>query len=366
MDLLNRLRHRRHTLALSALILALTLAGAGLHHHASLQARSTQLDALGQTLARSAAQQAAEATLSQDRLSQQAALQALTHHPQVAGATLHDVENHLLAQSGYAPGENTDRFRRYSAPVTLADNIAGHLQIALRPPQAGEAERRFMLIWALLGAVAAALPWLPGLYPAGARPVEPRTESPREEPAEPNHTVEAPARLRLQLEITNLQQLHERLNRDSFDRQLTQMERQLRGILSLYSGDWVAQSGQSLLVDFRGESQSDCAFRALCGAQLLAELSHLNPGPKLRLRANIHALPRNREEPALARHSQYPQDEHSEPPRRGIGLDPELIDEELQRHLELDPATGELVGVKAPYRQLLDKQQTQLQRLTEA
>ncbi len=366
MALYARLKPHWQPLCGTALIVLLGLLAALLHTRASLQTQSQQLDGFGQTLSRSTAQRAVDATLSQDMISLQVVLQELTRHPQVMGATIHDVENHLLVQSGFPPDEaEPGQFRRYTATIALADNIAGHLQVAMIAPSLSAADRQFLVIWLFLILLAAALPWLPALRRApviiqGQPLDEPIGDNP--DPEDPHGNVEAnappPAQLRLRLRLLNMDTLSRQLNEESFTQQLGQFEEQLRNILSLYSGRQLALSGDTLLIDFQGESHSDCAFRALCSAQLLGELSHLNPGPKLKLAARIHPLPHT----DLATSFHHQQDVVA-PGVTGIEIAPELIDDELHQHLELDPDNGVLIGVKAPYRQLLDKQQAQLQRL---
>lgn len=366
MALYARLKPHWQPIAGTALIVLLGLLAAGLHARASLHTQSQQLDSFGQTLARSTAQRAVDATLSQDMISLQVVLQELTRHPQVIGATIHDVENHLLVQSGFPPGEaEPGQFRRYTATIALADNIAGHLQVAMIPPALSGADRQFLLLWSLLVLAAAALPWLPALrrppviVQGQSEPDEHNTSVTSDEPADDDEAdTPPPVQLRLRLRLLNMETLSRQLNEESFAQQLSQFEQQLRNILSLYSGKQVALSGDTLLIDFFGESDSDCAFRALCSAQLLGELSHLNPGPKLKLAARIHPLPHRDLTAAF-------QDQQSAatPGASGIEIAPELIDDELHQHLELDADTGVLIGVKAPYRQLLDKQQAQLQRL---
>lgn len=366
MALYARLKPHWQPIAGTALIVLLGLLAAGLHTRASLHTQSQQLDRFGQTLARSTAQRAVDATLSQDMISLQVVLQELTRHPQVMGATIHDVENRLLVQSGFPPGEaEPGQFRRYTATIALADNIAGHLQVAMIPPALSPADRQFLFLWSLLTLAAAALPWLPALrrppviVQGQSAPDDPSARATPDDPSgngEPD--APPPAQLRLRLRLLNMETLSRQLNEESFAQQLSQFEQQLRNILSLYSGKQVALSGDTLLIDFFGESDSDCAFRALCSAQLLGELSHLNPGPKLKLAARIHPLPHRDLTAAF-------QDQQSAatPGASGIEIAPELIDDELHQHLELDADTGVLIGVKAPYRQLLDKQQAQLQRL---
>lgn len=374
----SQLRPHWPALSASALILALGLLASLLHGFSSLENQRRQLDAFGQTLAHSAAQRAVDATLRQDMISLQVVLQELNRHPQVVGATIHDVENNLLVQSGFAPADaEGERFQSYAAPIALADNIAGHLQIALTAPSLTKADQRFFWIWGLSVLLVAALPWwrphrLP-LPRTTSSPVEREEEEFQDEdsddstdpPPSPEHDTPLHRReIRLRLQLINLNALHDQLNQESFDQQLRQFERQLQGVLSLYGGQRIALSDDTLLIDYHGESHSDCAFRALCSAQLLGELSHLNSGPKLKIRARIHPI--TTDVPVTLSDAYRDQLSEVPPAVQGIEIAPSLIDDELQQHLELDPSNGLLIGVKAPYRQLLNKQQQQLQHLGSA
>lgn len=368
MTLLTRLTPHRQPLCASTLILIVALCASALHLWSSLDTRYTQLDQFGQTLADSAAQRAVDATISQDMISLQVVLQELTRHPQVLGATVHDVENRLLVQSGFSPSERDRDYHHYSAPVALADNIAGHLQVILAPPRLGASDYQLLALLWLMTVIAALIPWWPRLRESEGQvrpPLSPPTEKTGEsdtDSAAPEEPAFDPVALRLQLDLTNLHELGERINQRSFEQQLEQFQHQLRNILSLYGGQWIAMVDQTLLVDFQGESHSDCAFRALCSAQLLSELSHLNPGPRLKLRTRIYARAPS-SAPALCSDFYY-QHRELQPPAQGIEIDPQLIDEALQDHLDMDTKSGVLIAVKAPYRQLLDRQQEQLQALT--
>ena len=362
MSLVEPLRPCIRPISASALIVLLGLGAMLLHGYTSLQSQSRQLDQLGRTLAQSAAQRAVDATLSQDMLSLRASLQDLTRHPQVVGATIHDVENQLLVQSGFG----TDRFqasdyRRYSAPVALDDKVAGHLQLTLKPTRLNHWDWWFFGLWGLLVALASLLPW----WPPRSSPAVPADPTDAAEQEASTNQPQAQTQLRLRLQLVNLTSLFNQLNQDSFNRQLGLFEQQLKDVIALYGGRFQALSEDALLIDFNGEQTSDCAFRALCSAQLLGELSHLNPGPRLRLVARVHGLstPGN-PHATLAQAFVLQRQAECSHPASGIAITPELIDEELQQHLEVDIETGLLVGVKAPYRQLLDRQQQHLQAPT--
>jgi len=170
--------------------------------------------------------------------------------------------------------------------------------------------------------------------------------------------IEPTESLRLKLELLNLPLLYQQLNQESFSQLVERFDYQLKGVLTLYSGKRRLLSEHRLLIDFDGIESADCAQRALCSAQLLKQLSEANPGPKLRLSARIQPLP---EAGSLAEEFMAQQSLGPDRQQAGVFIAPELVDDSLSQHLELEAASGRLLEIKSPYKALLDKQQQQLQ-----
>lgn len=363
MSILHRLSTHPLAPLSSALIVLLGLLGSLLYWHYSQSNVRAERAIYGQALANSSAQRAVNPTLSQDLISLQVILQELDQYPHVIGATIHDVENHLLVQSGYSPGELAQReHQSYSAAITLHDNVAGYLRVAVQAPQLTGADRQFFVFWTLAVLIVALLPWLtrfPFQFPRLAN--EPATENAQFEEALPL-AVEPRVRLRLTLELLNLPLLYQQLNLESFTQLVERFDYQLKGVLALYTGKRKLLSEHRLLIDFEGTDSADCALRALCSAQLLKQLSETNPGPKLRLSARIQPLP---EAGSLAQEFTAQQSLGLDRQQAGVFIAPELVDESLSQHLELEAASGRLLEIKSPYRALLDKQQQQLQNHTD-
>ncbi len=353
-----------HPLAIfsSALIVLLGLLGSLLYWHYSQTNLQSERAIYGQALASSAAQRAVSPTLSQDLISLQVILQELDQYPHVIGATVHDVENQLLVQSGYSPSELAQReHQSYSAAITLHDNVAGYLRVAIQGPQLTTGDRQFFAFWTLLVLIAAAAPWLsrfPFRFHGRSDQGAADTAAADEEILLPIEPTES---LRLNLELLNLPLLYQQLNLEGFTQLVERFDYQLKGVLTLYSGKRRLLSEHRLLIDFEGTDAADCALRALCAAQLLKQLSEANPGPKLRLSARIQPLP---EAGSLAQEFMAQQSLGPDRQQTGVFIAPELVDESLSQHLELESTSGRLLEIKSPYKTLLDKQQQQLQSHT--
>lgn len=354
MSFLHRLTARPLVPLCSAFIATLGVLAGLLYWHYSQRNQEVYLAHFGQALAAHAARQAVSPTLNQDLISLQVILQELTRHPNIAGATIHDVEHQLLVQSGFS----ADDLVSHSAPIALHNNVAGYLRIVTAPPSVSAQDWRFFGLWSLLVLLAMAVPWAPGAINRH------RSAPEADEPELPEAPLGDPVTVRLALEIRNLPLLHQQLNLDSFNQLIARLEEQLQGILTLYGGRRQALAQQWLLMDFDGHDRSDCAVRALCSAWLLTELANTNPGPKLRLSA--HVFPVIDIQRGSLLQELVAQLGDGTRNTTGIFLADELLDEAVQEHLQLDPNSGHLQDIRPAYKTLLHKQQAQLQQLASA
>lgn len=358
----------------SLLLIALGLFGAWAYHSNSAKNQQEQVALYGQVLANSAARQAVNATLQQDLVSLQAILLEVGQYPNVIGATIHNVENKLLVQSGFKPGQTiTGRRFDFSAPIALHNNVAGYLEVALDVPRHSERDHRFYLIW-MAGVFTSLLviwwsiqrQWwsqLKDKLPSTKDIVTAVVEKMPTIPDIPEPEPEAPKQVsvRLSLDITNISKLYQQLNSESFASVLRRFEKQLQGVLNLYDGQRQMLSGETLIIDFTGEAFYECSFRAVCAAQLLSNLAAKNPSPRLQLAAAVHELSapvsynKSLLKDFVVQHNNY-----LKPDKGEILISQRLIDGDLQAHLDIVSDSGKLIGLKAPYADLLAKQEAQL------
>lgn len=374
MALLNTYKTHPQLTLCSVLLLALGFFGAWAYHSNSEQNQREQISLYGQVLANSAARQAVNATLQQDLVSLQAILLEVGQYPNVIGATIHNVENKLLVQSGFKPNQIiTGRRYDFSAPIALHNNVAGYLEVSLDVPPRTERDHRFYLIWMAGVCVSLLIIWwaiqrqwwsqlkakLPSTSEIMTAVVEkmPTIEDvPEPEPEAPKQVS-----VRLSLDITNMSKLYQQLNSESFATVLRRFEKQLQGVLNLYNGQRQMLSGETLIIDFTGEAFYECSFRAVCAAQLLTNLAAKNPSPRLHLAAAVHELsaPVSANKSLLkdfvVQHNNY-----LKPDKGEILISQRLIDADLQEHLDIKSDSGKLIGLKSPYASLLAKQEEQL------
>lgn len=363
----------------SVLLLMLGFMGAIFYLHNSDENQKADIARYGQLLAASTARQAVDATLTQDMVSLQAILQEVAEYPNVIGATLHNVDNKLLVQSGYKPNQpiNGKRYN-FSAAVALHNNVAGYLEVTLEVPRRTLQDKLFLLFWSLAVVTALFIIWwsihrswwssfrdkLPSANAIVTAVVDKiptiAEAAPEPEPEPPKPAV--PVTVRLTVHITNLSKLYQQLNNEGFSAMLRRFEKQLQGLLSLYNGQRQLLIDDKLLIDFVGEELHECSFRAICCAQILMNMAARNPSPRLQLAAAIQPLaptPQN-SNCALMKEFIVQYENNLTPAKNEILVSTSLLDPALQNHAEFDVTVGKLLQIKTPYCDYVSKQEEQL------
>ncbi len=374
MSLIKSVRNYPQLTLCSFLILLLGAIGAWAYWNNAEKNQQEQRSRYGQLLASSGARQAVTPAMEQDLVSLQSILHDINQYPGVVGATIHDVENKLLVQSGFKPNQEIEGKRyTFSAPVALHNNIVGTLAVTLDLPNHTERDYLFFIIW--ICAVFSALmilgwsihrQWwlqLKDKIPSAGQIVTAVVEKMPviEDIPEPEPEAPKQVSVRLSLHITNMNKLYQQLNSESFANQLRRFDKQLHNVLQLYVGQKQMLTGETLLVDFTSDSLYESCFRAVCTAQLLFNLAQKSPSPRLHLAAAIHELSAPMSDSkSLLRDFVVQNNNYLKPDRGEILISHALIDAELQEHLDLLPDSGKLLAIKEPYQGLLNKQEEQL------
>lgn len=380
MSLLNNYRTYPQLSLCSALLLVLGLMGAIFYLYNADQNQQANVERYGQILATSTARQAVDATLNQDMVSLQAILQEVGQYPNVIGATLRNVDNKLLVQSGYRPNQpNTGKRYNFTAPVALHNNVAGYLEVTLEVPRRTVHDEFFLLCWAAAVTCSLLIIWwsihrrwwsafrdkMPTANQIVTAVVDkiPTIAEPQEPEPEPEvPVIPKKVSVRLSLHIVNLSKLHQQLNSEGFNGVVRRFEKQLQGLLSLYNGQRQLLSGDTLLIDFSGEEFHECSFRAVCCAQILINMAARNPSPRLQLAAAIQPLPEPPQSAgcALVKEFLVQHNNSLSPGKNEILVNGSLLDTLLQHHAEFDLNSGKLIQIKAPYSDYVGKQEEQL------
>lgn len=354
-----QLSHRHPQLTIyTLLLLVLGVVATVLHGYFAEMQTERQLTRYGQMLADGGATRAVEPALAQDMVSLQVILKSLTAQPGVAGATIHDVENRLWVQSGEAAEE---RQLRFTAPITLDDQIAGYLTLTLARAEEGHMVLFLGLWWGVLAVTILGL-W--GHIAYRERQVgkaRPPSDDDREEVAEEEATAEA--EVGVDLCFLNIESLRQQLSHEHFVERLRCFDKQLAGVLALYEGRRAALDGDTLMLKVTGDTPAGAAFYALCICQLLFTLNHARSSPRLHIAADIKPVaPPAGTGTSLAESLAQAPKVARQPLPPGITLAPSLISDELRRRADINEHC-QLQAIKPPYSELLQRQQRQLSQL---
>lgn len=364
----------------TVLLLVLGFLGAGFYLYNSDKNQQAQIERYGQLLATSTARQAVDATLTQDMISLQTILQDVAQYPNVVGATLHNVDNKLMVQSGYKPKQVTQGKRyNFTAPVALHNNIAGYLEVTIAVPRRTPQDDLFLVCWAIAVASALLVIWwsiyrqwwlvlrdkLPSANAIVTAVVDKLPNIPEAQMQDAQaKSAKPPTQIavRLSLQIVNMTKLYQQLNSEGFDIVLRRFDSQMQNLLKLYNGQRQLLVGDTLLIDFFGEEFHECSFRALCCARILINMTARNPSPRLQLAAAIQPLASAGKsgDKSLLKDFLVQHNNPLEFIKSEILISSSLLDSTLQEHAEFDLAQGKLIQIKPPYCDYVAKQEEQL------
>ncbi|MDN3637636.1 hypothetical protein QWY82_02330 [Simiduia curdlanivorans] len=351
---LNALLRRNHPFAFTAALALLMLLTCGWQLHRYLdQQLNNVAQRYGQAMANMAAEQAEPAMLNQDRVSLTALLADIGENLNVAGATIHDVENRLLVQNGSLNAlQPSSKLLQFSAPIVLQDSVAGYVTVAIDATEA--LDNRYRLYGRIL------LTGLALLALAGTAAMLYRQENPSQSTPEPQLKPVLPSNIRkvkLTLDLLNLEQLHTELNAEAFKRLLSKFESQLQGVMSLYGGESLGLQNHQLTLVFADEVRSEASLKAICSAELLHALSEKSD---LAIQLGARILPF---EASANLRSQYTRQLKPGGMRATI-ISVKLLDEALTERCQFtaraDQRSARVEQMLPPYRKLLDNQLSQL------
>lgn len=343
-------------IALCCILLAVQgLIGALLYDHRNEQQLSQQAERYGTALAQSIARSAIEPAMAQDMISLQAILQAATIQNGILGATVHDVENRLLVQSGeVTPEHAAQEHPSFTAPITFNEHIAGYLTITLNLRSQSQKQNLFVWIWfGVTGMFICALWVIRSMQSKEVLTDEPEALN------SPTHK-EPSATAIIELSLLNITQLHEQLSHDIFNERLEQLDQRLKDILALYTGFKYQFAHNRLSLRVEADSLSNASFHAVCISQLILRLNEKSITPKFKIATAITTLKKWKNSDAILQG--YLTGVRPEQKLPAIWVDPQLHDNELLQKVTLDN-NHQLHTINSPYCDLLQRQEQQLANL---
>lgn len=369
----------RPLLLLCAGILLATIASAVICQYLIVESLHNRSAQYGQALANLAARQAIDATLNHDLVSLQVILSDIVENPDVAKATIHDVENNLLVQAGSSRRSDIQR-QDFTAPITLHNSIAGYVTVSLDLTSVAGIQHQLFWLFGFMAVLLIALTlcalyfgrsWnVPVTAPRRAIPIV--DSPPSVEPA-PANIPRAFPRVELLVHFRNLRELAGQLDSKAFRQVSRRIEEQFRGILALYAGQLIQLDASTARLAFPDpQTHPDAAFQAICSARLLLTLNQHSQYFPLQMTALI--IQRDSDSTIL-KNLQYQLAESEEfdyllhhAAEGSLLIESRLIvDSEVARKVEQRPVDEfsdvvEIVALGESYQQLLNRQLEQLRR----
>ncbi len=263
---------------ISATALAVLLLITTIHSNQQQQLLNIRTSHYGNSLAEQAASQAANATLTNDRVSLQITLKDIVANPDIFSATIHDVDNRLLVQAGDSPtngGYSSDNSANYTAPITLHDSIAGYLTVTV---DTQSIYQNLDNVW-ITGLIAVCLLLIGFSFTSHHThtKVRPRSsDNNRANELAPSHRADSvdvnTCEATLMLHTCNIEALRKKINSSLKQKLYAELAQKLDGINMLYCGKLESASEDWLSIKYSGTDTVDAAFRATCAALLLIKL----------------------------------------------------------------------------------------------
>jgi uncharacterized membrane protein affecting hemolysin expression len=332
----------------------------------------------GNALAEQAANQAASATLTDDRVSLQITLKEIVANPDIYSATIHDVENHLLVQAGDSPstgGYNSNNSASYTAPITLHDSIAGYLTVTV-DTQSIYAQQDS--VW-LTGLAAVCLTLIGLSFINASTATEPSKQAKQVSDTEktlPARNVNPSAtdtgEATLMLRICNIGLLRKQINSSLKTKLYEELAHKLDGINMLYSGKIDSASEDWINIQYSGADTADAAFRAACAALLLFKLlQETSSSLQLEFTGLVFSQPRKPQLSTLLASSKFYkqcQQQLTQQQAHTLSIhNPSCFNDALSQRISINETdTSDWLtadGLQSGYNNLLDKQSLQLQRV---
>lgn len=325
----------------------------------------------GNALASLAAQQAVDATFNHDLVRLQVILQDVARNPNVNLATIHDVENNLLVQSGESlPTSEVQQV--FTSPITLHDSIAGYVSVTVNE-QSWSLDSALILVAAITVLLAVLAIWslLSSHAIEWSQPSSIQAKSQEntadDEYNDEHHVADENANpimvpeptlpcVYAVIHIKNLNVLQQQLNGTSFRDTVARLEHIISDVMALYGGHNFELKDNYYILSFNAhDTRGEALFNASCGAYLILELAGILDKIPLDLAALVSA-----------------NDEDTTPeklPFAGLILEAmagaeELINRRIE-FMELGTEDGRRVisSFKQPFNNLLENQRKQLAQI---
>lgn len=295
LTLLKKLTPAKGTYRLPALMvmisLGILLATSYLFTQQQQDSTSNFIDQYGESIAKLTADRVASSAVKQDAISLQAIAQNISNQSIATSVIIYAIDSTILAQANDINASTQQAISHYTSPIVSSNNIIGSVTIGISPTLFSiPPQLPITLILSIFLVISLTITY----YKNQRQLQTPLTTHPAEEndPARQldNHTdINNPTpstTILLTLKIQNLGALYQQLNGESRKQQLEQLEKSINHALTLYNGNRLITTSDSITLGFNHKSGENI-FNALYSGELILKLNEKTPSSIIILNAMI-------------------------------------------------------------------------------
>jgi hypothetical protein len=217
--------------------------------------------------------QLATSMANKDLIGMQSLLQRLTQQKSIVNAVIYDVNNTVIVQSGIINGPPSVSQQSFITPIALESSLLGSLtttvDIKFKP-------KGWLLFIIIIGS---ALPfmllsrYILKIESTAINNTETSTDNKQKITEAVIEKHDANAYGLLLIQIHDLEKISKQLNAQARNKEFETLDRLLKNILTLYSGEKVAFNQGCIVLKFSDKDKDKYLFNAICAAYLLLESS---------------------------------------------------------------------------------------------
>lgn len=251
--------------------LLISFCGLWLTNHDNRQQQQQFINAHGVIVNKLTVNQLATTMANKDLIGMQSLLQRLTQQKSIVNAVIYDVNNTVIVQSGIINGQPSVSQQSFTTPIALESSLLGSLtttvDIAFKP-------KNWLLLVIIIGSVLPFILLSRYILNIESTPINNTAASTDNKQQITEAVVEkdyANAYGLLLIQIHDLEKISKQLNAQARNKEFETLDKLLKNILTLYSGEKVALNQGCIALKFSDKDKDKYLFNAICSAYLLLE-----------------------------------------------------------------------------------------------
>jgi uncharacterized membrane protein affecting hemolysin expression len=215
--------------------------------------------------------QLATTMANEDLIGMQSLLQRLTQQKSIVNAVIYDVDHNVIVQSGIINGKPSPSHQSFTTPIALENSLLGSLTTTI---DLKFNVKSWLLIVIVIGSLLPFILLTHYLFKAGAISKD-TVINPVDDPKQTTESLTTQVLTNdyglLLVQIHDLDKISKQLNAQARNKEFETLDKLLKNILILYSGEKVALNQGCIVLKFSDKDKDKYLFNATCCAYLLLE-----------------------------------------------------------------------------------------------